>query len=131
MIRMYAKLEKAQKDHQVQLLALLRTLQQSYHVPESMAQTLLELWCRLGAMTTALRSQFQCPTSLLVKNLFLTSNLRHICCRGGVFWTGALPLFPVPSIPASLLSVCCHCHALSLFHAHHQLSADFLCQNLK
>lgn len=35
-----------------------------------------------------------------------------------------LPQFPVPSIPASLLSVCCYCCALSQLHAHHHLSAE-------
>lgn len=117
------------KVHQIQLMALHRTAQQFHHVSESVVQTLPELWFRLGAMTTALGSWFQCPTSLWVKNLLLTPNLNlpiHRGCRGGVFWTSLclLPQFPVPSIPASLLSVCCHCHALSQLHSHHQLAAE-------
>lgn len=110
-------------------MALHRTAQQFHHVSESVVQTLPELWFRLGAMTTALGSWFQCPTSLWVKNLLLTPNLNlpiHRGCRGGVFWISLclLPQFPVPSIPASLLSVCCHCHALSQLHSHHQLAAE-------
>ena len=61
------------KDHQVQVIALHRTTQNSDHISESIVQMLLELQ-RPGAVTTALGSQFYAHHPL-VRNLLLTPKL--------------------------------------------------------
>lgn len=51
----YAELEVTHQHHQVQLLSLCRTMQESRHVPEADVQT------PLGVMAASLGSLFQCP----------------------------------------------------------------------
>lgn len=67
----HPKLEGANKDHGVQLLAPHRITQKSDFMSESVVQMLLQLW-QLGAMI--LESLFHAYHPL-VKNLFLISNL--------------------------------------------------------
>lgn len=72
-ITKYSELES---DHRVQLLVLHRVPRESHCVPESAVQKLCEpLWTSLGAVTTSLRSPFQCSTTLCEKSLPLKSNL--------------------------------------------------------
>ena len=63
MIIEYPKLEGTHKAHRAQPLAPHRSTQKSDHMTESVVQMLLELQ-QLVAMTTALRSLFQCLTTL-------------------------------------------------------------------
>ena len=64
------ELEGTHKGHRVQLLAPHSTTGKLSHLLETIVQTLLELR-QLGAVTTALVSLSQCPTTLAVKDLSL------------------------------------------------------------
>lgn len=66
--------EGDQKDQQVQILALHSTISKS-HIMYKRALSKHFLNFKLGAVTTSLRSLFQCPAMLWVENLFLISNL--------------------------------------------------------
>lgn len=56
-----AELEGTHQDHEVQLLALHRTPQESHHAPESIVQTLLELkqaWCLVTTSMPEYHAQY-------------------------------------------------------------------------
>lgn len=71
----YAQLEGTHKGHQVQILAVHGATPKSHALCLRALSMRLSSSVRLDALTTSLRSLFQCPNTLSVKNLFLISNL--------------------------------------------------------